>query len=157
MFGDAGDDELVGGVGNNEEHGGAGDDTLIAGEIGGAESSRVDGNSTLFGDEGNDHLIGGTGADQLTGGTGDDTLTGGLGSDTFIFNTASEGVEHDTITDFQSGQDVVDLNGVGADFDVAAHLTQTEAGALLDTGTGQQILFANETVDQIHATDFHLA
>ena len=118
--------------------------------------SEFDGNSTLFGDEGNDHLIGGTGGDQLTGGVGDDTLTGGVGADTFIFNTAAEGVEYDMITDFHSGVDVVQLDGVGADFDVTAHLTQTEAGAVLDTGTGQQILFAGEAVDQIHATDFHL-
>ena len=85
----------------------------------------------MFGDEGNDHLIGGTGADQLTGGVGDDTLTGGVGADTFIFNTAAEGVEYDMITDFHSGVDVVQLDGVGVDFDVTADLTQTDAGAVL--------------------------
>jgi Ca2+-binding RTX toxin-like protein len=111
----------------------------------------------LFGDEGNDHLIGGSGADQLTGGSQDDVLTGGDGADTFIFNTTTEGVEKDMITDFHSGQDIVQLNGVGADFDVMAHLTDTADGATLVTETGQTIVFQGEHVADLHATDFHLA
>jgi Ca2+-binding RTX toxin-like protein len=144
IFGDNGDDQIVGGVGNNQLHGGSGDDFIFAGQIGGDQSGTVDGINTLFGDEGNDHLF------------GDDTLTGGDGADTFIFNTATEGVEKDTITDFHSGQDVVDLNGVGADFDVMAHLSDTADGATLVTDTGQTIVFAGEHVADLHAADFHL-
>jgi Ca2+-binding RTX toxin-like protein len=111
----------------------------------------------LNGDAGNDHLFGGEGNDQISGDAGDDTLTGGVGNDTFMFNTTTEGVERDTITDFQSGQDVVDLNGVGADFNVMDHLTDTADGATLQTDTGQTIVFEGLHVADLHATDFHVS
>jgi hypothetical protein len=38
-----------------------------------------------------------------------------------------------------------------------AHLTDTADGAVLDTGTGQTIVFQGEHVADLHATDFHLA
>ena len=150
-FGDDGADKILGGNGGDEEHGGADNDLLI-----GDAGVGPGGNDNMFGDDGADTLNGGGGNDLLTGGTGNDTLTGGEGDDTFIFNT-NEGPENDTITDFQSGQDTVQLDGVGADFVVADHLTQTDAGAVLTYADGQTILFAGETVDQIHQTDFHLS
>jgi Ca2+-binding RTX toxin-like protein len=110
----------------------------------------------LFGDAGNDHLFGSDGNDQLTGGAGDDVLTGGVGNDTFNFSTA-EGDERDVITDFQSGQDVVNLAGVDANFDVFANLTDTDDGATLQTGTGQTIVFEGVHVADLHAADFHLS
>jgi hypothetical protein len=58
LYGDAGNDSLTGG---------AGDDVLIGGN----------GNDKLAGGVGRNILIGGVGADKLTGGTGDDLLVGG--------------------------------------------------------------------------------
>ena len=82
-------------------------------------------------------------------------LTGGSGGDTFTFST-TEGVELDMITDFHSGEDVVQLDGVGPDFDVMAHITDTDAGAMLQTGDGQPIVFEGVPAADLHATDFHL-
>jgi hypothetical protein len=60
------------------------------------------GNDTFNGAGGNDFLIGGAGADNLTGGGG---------SDTFSYNSAAEG--GDTITDFLSGTDIINILGGG--------------------------------------------
>jgi len=80
--------------------GGAGNDTLTGGA----------GNDTLRGGTGNDTLIGGLGNDILIGGLGNDTLTGGGGSDSFVFNLFTE--RTDTITDFNTAQDTLDIRGV---------------------------------------------
>ncbi|WP_376958202.1 cadherin-like domain-containing protein [Azospirillum sp. A26] len=55
--------------------------------------------------------IGTTGSDVLFGSTGSDMLTGGTGADRFLFTGANHGI--DTITDFQSGVDRIELVGVG--------------------------------------------
>ena len=65
--------------------------------------------NTLKGLAGNDVLNGFGGNDRLIGGTGDDRLTGGAGDDLFIF--ANDG-SIDTVTDFQTGHDKIDLSGV---------------------------------------------
>ena len=65
------------------------------------------GNNILSGLGGNDRLNGGAGNDILMGGGGNDTLTGGTGADTFVFASLRHGV--DTITDFVSGQDRLQL------------------------------------------------
>jgi serralysin len=66
---------------------------------------------TLSGGNGNDTLLGGGGNDVLNGGTGNDTMTGGTGVDYFAFNSAPDSVTNlDVITDFVSGQDVVQFS-----------------------------------------------
>jgi Ca2+-binding RTX toxin-like protein len=67
-------------------------------------------NNKLFGGDENDILRGGDGNDALDGGMGSDRLTGGTGNDRFVFNSLSEGV--DTITDFSSTDDVLDLQSL---------------------------------------------
>jgi Domain of unknown function (DUF5801)/RTX calcium-binding nonapeptide repeat (4 copies) len=97
MGGNAGD-FLTGNDSANLLAGNAGNDTL-RGE-GGAD--------VLIGGLGDDTLIGGDGSDILKGGAGVNTLTGGTGSDEFYFDaSALDGA--DTITDFISGTDMVDL------------------------------------------------
>ncbi len=54
-----------------------------------------------------DDFAGGDDDDTIEGGTTDDMLTGGGGADTFVFNQDSG---HDTITDFTSGTDKIDLS-----------------------------------------------
>ena len=70
----------------------------------------------MQGDAGNDRLSGGDGADHLAGGAGADILTGGAGADVFVFTSVSHsrGTTVDTITDFQSGIDDIDLRGIDA-------------------------------------------
>lgn len=62
--GGSGDDEMIGGKGNDNFDGGSGDDVLIGGE----------GNDTLRGRGGSDYLRGDGGRDSLDGGTGYNTL-----------------------------------------------------------------------------------
>ena len=53
-------------------------------------------------------MQGGAGDDLLLGGAGGDSLTGGGGADAFRFT----GGAADRITDFASGQDVIDLRAL---------------------------------------------
>jgi len=70
----------------------------------------TEGNDQITGSSGNDHLIGGSGNDVLTGGSGNDVLTGGSGSDHFVYSlNPLVPVGIDTITDFNSAEDVLDL------------------------------------------------
>ena len=56
-------------------------------------------------------LTGNSGANSITGTHLSDKITGGTGNDTFIFSTALDSVTNiDTITDFTSGQDAIQLN-----------------------------------------------
>jgi Ca2+-binding RTX toxin-like protein len=70
----------------------------------------MEGNDLLLGNAGNDTLGGFAGNDTLNGGTGNDYLIGGWGADTFVFE-AKPG--NDTIEDFQSGADKIDLHAFG--------------------------------------------
>lgn len=84
---------------------------------------------TLTGGKGADLLIGGLGDDTLIGGIGTDTLIGGDGADTFKFGktdsvakiVSAKGMPvsitgYDTIQDFASGTDQLDLGVTGAHF-----------------------------------------
>ncbi len=73
-----GADRLFGDVGN---------DMLLGG----------DGRDFLFGDDGDDVLYGGAGSDWMYGRQGDDVLYGGLGSDTYWF--WRDGLQDDTMRD----------------------------------------------------------
>ncbi|MEI8632117.1 PA14 domain-containing protein, partial [Vibrio sp. PP-XX7] len=93
-------DLLDGGGGNDHLYGNFGDDILIGGT--GADS--------LFGDAGNDILIGGTLDGNDSG--GGDSLTGGAGQDLFVLDSSSV---VDTIEDFNSDEDAIDLSHVMSD------------------------------------------
>ena len=85
-------DILLGNALNNRLDGGLGDDFIS-------------------GDKGNDTLIGGEDNDTLAGGLGNDILTGGAGNDIFIFDTvANTSKNKDTITDFVSGTDDIQFS-----------------------------------------------
>ncbi|HEY1612096.1 MAG TPA: pre-peptidase C-terminal domain-containing protein [Rhizomicrobium sp.] len=75
-------------------------------------SKETDGRFILIGGAGHDNLEGGAGNDHLTGGLGADTLTGGGGRNTFIYQSAAEstGVSFDTIRDFDTLSDRIDLS-----------------------------------------------
>jgi Ca2+-binding RTX toxin-like protein len=119
IFGGAGRDDLRGGWAADSLSGGADEDTLWGGDGNDTLSGNEDddllygqaGNDALAGDAGDDRIFAGAGNDTVTGGAGLDTMTGGLGSDVFVFAATSESpVEApDTITDFRSGRDVINL------------------------------------------------
>ncbi|WP_313528254.1 calcium-binding protein [Shinella sp.] len=143
LFGGSGDDTLSGGAGKDTLNGNAGKDKLLGGTEndvlnGGSDNDQLfgeSGNDTLNGDAGDDTLSGGTGIDSLSGGSGNDklsgdsggdslygglgadTLTGGTGEDRFIFKVTQESNDadgRDTITDFNKGNDLIDLSMVDA-------------------------------------------
>jgi len=97
-----------------------------------------------------DVLFGGTGPDTLSGGAGNDSLSGGDGPDLFIYGSVpslSQG--NDTISDFQSGQDKLQLSAAYGFTDVAsviAALQTTTEGLSLPLGNGGgSILFGSVT------------
>lgn len=127
VTGTSGDDpNLAGGAGNDFIYGYEGNDVLFG--LGGNDVLQAhDGNDTLHGGAGDDSLYGGFGddtlegdggADRLWGGPGSDQLRGGEGADLFgltplTWTAQSDG--RDTILDFQSGIDVIDLSRLDAD------------------------------------------
>ncbi|TCS16119.1 M10 family metallopeptidase C-terminal domain-containing protein [Caulobacter sp. BK020] len=73
------------------------------------------GGDTLTGGSGADIISGADGADSIRGGGGGDTLTGGAGVDTFLYGAGDSTSAHwDTITDFATGQDKLDISAVDA-------------------------------------------
>jgi len=84
------------------------------------------GNDRLFGGDFDDTLSGGDGNDLIGGKGGDDLLTGGAGSDTFVYSRI--GAQHDTVTDFQQGQDLIDLASANiGSFETVQQLLSTDA------------------------------
>lgn len=108
IFGLDGNDSLYGGAGNDFINGGRGRDHL----------NGSSGGDTLIGFRGNDLLDGGTGADRLTGGQGRDRMRAGddMSRDVFIFDDNHTGTRRhrDIIEDFDSGEDVINLQRVDA-------------------------------------------
>lgn len=123
---------LTGNSNNNTLNGGAGLDTLNGG----------DGNDTLNGAAGIDILDGGNGADTLIGGPSADTLIGGAGADIFDYLVAvahSNPANRDTIMDFETGIDTIDLSAIDANATAGFPGDQafTFRGALAFTGAAQ--------------------
>ena len=69
------------------------------------------GADTLTGGSGADTISGSGGADIIRGAGGGDRLTGGAGADTFVYGDGDSSLLHwDVITDFQTGQDKLDIS-----------------------------------------------
>jgi len=64
----------------------------------------------LSGRGGSDRLFGGTENDRLSGGLGRDILSGGAGADTFMFDVALKATNADTIRDFVSADDTIEID-----------------------------------------------
>jgi Ca2+-binding RTX toxin-like protein len=104
-------DSVTGGTGFDELHGFDGNDTLGGGDQGDLMFGEL-GDDVLNGGMGLDTIDGGAGNDTITGGLGGDSLTGGADADTFAFNTPiTDGI--DTITDFLSGTDTIQVSAAG--------------------------------------------
>lgn len=90
------------------------------------------GNDSLYGNGDTDHLLGGAdldslfggaGNDVLDGGSGRDRLKGGSGADLFVFAHVDETprAAPDSVQDFQTGIDRIDLAGIDADVRTAGN------------------------------------
>ncbi|HET7716580.1 MAG TPA: hypothetical protein VFK86_13230, partial [Bauldia sp.] len=123
--GSAKDDVLRGGAKNDALNGRGGKDK-IKGNGGNDSLDGGAGNDKLYGGEGDDDLKGGGGADRLEGGPGADILAGGAQRDTFVFKLPGEGI--DTITDFASGVDRLQISAAGFGGGLAPKATPTLVG-----------------------------
>ena len=85
-------------------------------------------------------------------------MVGGPGADLFVF---IDGFGTDTITNFASGEDLIDLSGVTnpdwATFaDVQAHASQVGADTLIDLGGSNTITLLGVAAASLTAAEFHL-
>jgi Ca2+-binding RTX toxin-like protein len=127
--------------------GGSGNDTIVGNtNIGG----------TLSGGNGNDTIAGGNGNDIIVGGAGNDRLIGRAGDDTFVFRP---GFGHDTISDFQVGDelhhDTLDLRGLGfASIDDVLAATSDTPNAVIHAGADDITLtFVTKASLSLHTFD----
>lgn len=115
---------------------------ILAGYLGDDRLSGGDGADILYGDNALQFEASGSGvtsifeadvggADALIGGSGADTLFGGAGADAFVYLTLTDSGTRaaDTIMDFETGVDRIDLSAIDADAgaasDQAFHLGAT--------------------------------
>jgi VCBS repeat-containing protein len=124
IYGGSGNDTIEGNRGNDTIHGGSGSD--------------------INGNDGNDTIIGGHGGDQLTGSKGDDT---------FVYRSAndSNSTQFDTISDFVSGTDKINLAALGAL--AFLHLTSTSTSVPPHTLAWIYNPTSNETIVYVNPTD----
>ena len=136
LIGSTHNDILAGDRRDNDLDGGAGNDTLYGGPGGGDD--------VMAGGLGNDRLFGGQGNDTLIGGPGDDRLAGGPGNDVFVFGP---GDQTDTVTDFSSGTDKVDLTAFEIESVEDISMATGDDGVTVDLSDfgGGTILFADLT------------
>lgn len=183
IYGYGGDDIITGGTGHATIYGGAGDDTIIAsggghrlidggdgndtitGLGGGDEISGGNGNDTIDGGRGSDTIdggagddiiVGGQGSDTIDGGTGDDTMTGGHGTrNTYVISPDSG---NDTITDFTTGRDKIDLtNGFSGTFASLLNATTDEGSSVrISLGDNSLLLLGTSKSDLVESDFFGL-
>ena len=137
--------KIVTGDGADDITGGAGNDTLRSG----------DGDDTIVGGAGDDTIRSGDGDDSITGGAGSDRMVGGDGIDTYVYTAAADstGANIDTITNFDSDEDVLDFNaitgGTGSYVDSASSVS---AALALLTGTYLVMGFAEAVFSTSNST-----
>lgn len=104
LFGGADNDLIGGGGGNDQLFGGIGDDTLYGGN-GNDRITGASGDDYIAGENGNDRIDAGAGVDLVFGGRGNDWINGAAGDDSL-----SGDAGHDTING-GAGNDVIDAGG----------------------------------------------
>lgn len=154
--GNAGADTLLGGNGNDTLNGGNDADSLY-GEAGTDTILGAAGDDLLDGGAGTDTLSGQSGSDIVIGGTGKDTLTGGSEADTFRFSFGDTTIlssSYDTVTDFVTGVDKIDLDSVADALNPAAYVEGTIATNLFADAlnSARSILTAGKEVAFVAGT-----
>ena len=137
-FGGAGDDliDTVGGTGGNRLYGQSGDDTFILGS--------------------DDRALGGAGDDRFFLLGGDNTITGGQDMDQFWIANADIPPAANTITDFESGEDVIGVAGLGIGFDELG-IAQQGDDTLISFGDDELAKLLGVTASDLTAADFAFA
>lgn len=176
FFLDSGDDRIDGGAGidwlaiasavgvtvglGGSRDGAMGRDRIanVENVVGGAGNDQIGGDrlaNILLGNSGDDRLTGGQGNDVLDGGIGRDRLTGEQGLDTFLFRSAAESAlgKADTIADFRSGQDKIDLIDI-SDHDLHVSATASAYGVWSGGSGRSSSLLADTNGDGI--ADFEI-
>lgn len=119
--------------------------------------------NSLTGLAGNDSLNGRGGNDLLVGGAGADVLTGGAGADTFYYSATTESSSktgRDTITDFLSKSDRIDLKAIDANTKLSGDQAFSYIGNAAFSGRAGQLHYVNGVLegdtngDRI--ADFHI-
>jgi Ca2+-binding RTX toxin-like protein len=103
---------------------------------------------SLTGNEFDNSLIGGSGNDTLNGGAGNDTLNGGAGNDTFVFNSALDPSNVDTVADFNPGADAIQLDHTVFSGLALGQLSASEFATGAATGAGPQVVY-NQTTGEL--------
>ena len=134
----------------------AGQDNGITITLEGVTSTDVGEGMFAFSNAGDNTITGTTADEIITGGTGDDTLTGGGGSDTFRF---APGDGDDTITDFSTADDMIDLTAFGqdvsfSDLTIAATADGTGTVITLPGDDGGTITLQGVTATDLTADHF---
>ncbi|MCZ4262840.1 calcium-binding protein [Limimaricola sp. G21655-S1] len=158
LWGEDGTDKLFGGGGNDRLSGGGGADSLSGGAIGDVLHGQR-GNDSLWGGDGMDRLFGDAGQDRLDGGLAPDALTGGARADIFVF---AAGYGTDPITDFEIGQDRVELHAdlmAGLTAQGAAQMARTNAEDKLVRNFGEngRLMFEGLGGETLSAESFIIA
>ncbi|MEO8245187.1 MAG: calcium-binding protein, partial [bacterium] len=147
-YGGSGDDHIEGGEGRDKLFGNDGNDFLDGGA---AQDKLTGGAGTDFikGGDGGDELDGGVGNDTLIGGAGADTLTGGAGADNFSLrdptDSGSSVRARDTIIDFESKTDTIDLVAIDADLTTAHNDAFVFMGKLPFSGAAGELRLVDTT------------
>ncbi|MER9690281.1 cadherin domain-containing protein, partial [Mesorhizobium sp. M0139] len=121
----------------------------------------LNGTDTIAGGSGFDGIIAGAGTDTLIGNGGGDFLAGGGQSDTFKYNAITDSqsgivnnvANYDTIADFTSGTDKIDLTSFIASAFTAFKMSDVGVANVaahtiawhFDSATNQTIVYANQT------------
>lgn len=107
------------------------------------------GSNALFGEAGSDHLIGAGGNDVLNAGAGQDILDGGAGHDRFDFTNIADtpvgAPNRDSISDFEQGQDILNLGRIDANTLHSGNQTFAFIGATAFTNTPGQLRYEQST------------
>jgi VCBS repeat-containing protein len=169
VYGTPGHDSIAGGGDVSQTvYGGAGDDTLNGTGVndiiyGGSGNDTIKGNNgddTIYGGSGNDTINSSNGNDAIIGGFGADSLTGGNGDDRFVYLSVADSHpgHFDTITDFESGSDKIDLTAFGALAFLALSSTSTvvpphTVAWLYDSASNETIVYVNSTGEALDIGD----
>ena len=132
IIGGPGDDTLSGGPGRDYIDGGSGDDTLLGGR----------GKDTIYGGLGHDEVSGGASRDYIDGGPGHDLLKGGTGDD---FLSGGHGVDD---IDGGPGNDIA---AGGAEVDRFASIERVHDEFVPTSGSSITIEGAPEFVARVEA------
>ncbi|AFZ42799.1 Hemolysin-type calcium-binding region [Halothece sp. PCC 7418] len=158
VYGGSSDDELFAGE-NDRLFGGTGNDTL--------EASESRGGNRLYGGAGDDIFFNGS-SDRAFGGVGNDTffmgeasgnnmITGGSDADIFAIANAGFPESPNTITDFTSGVDLLQIGGIGELNEFAdLSLTESEVGTTVSFGAIAFAILQGVTASSLDSNDFSL-